>query len=722
MAGAVGMQGAATDAPRLPLLPELRQDLQLEKGAPDLAGADTWVVIDRAQHRYIQIDRAAHQLLSRWRAGISHDELRSAVARDFGQRVSADEIAAFVRFVSDNALTVEPAHGDWQTYARMADAGKTGWLAWLIHNYLYFKLPLVRPEPFLVRGMPFVAPLFTRGAFAVVAAAGLLGLYLVSRQWDAFYATFQHFFSWQGAAIYAVALIVIKSAHELGHAFTALRFGCRVPTMGICFLVMFPVLYTDVTDAWRLRSRRERLLIGSAGIAVELAIACFATLLWTFLPDGVARSLAFSFATVGWVLSLAINLNPLMRFDGYYLFSDLIGVDNLQSRAFAFGQWRLREVLFGLQRPAPELVPQRTATILIVYAWAVWLYRLILFTGIALLVYHMAFKLLGIVLFLIEIIYFIARPMAAEARAWTREGYGLLRSRRARLTLMIVASALLAVFVPWSSRVSVPAIIESADIARVYPQRAGLVEKVLVKAGDTVAAGDVLVQLQSSELDHQIALTKNKIALLKLRLARRSSDAEDRSKSLVLEQELRALSVQLAGLQKERSDLVVAAPIAGTVAEFSSSVHAGRAIGRAEFIGLIRGTTPMVVRGYVAQRDVARLGPQATGRFMPELPGAASLDVTLSAIANAGANDIELPELASVHGGPIAVRPHASDGRGKRLAPVTANYLATMTVDGLAPPPGLSVRGYAVLDGARESIAGRVWRHTAAVFIRESGF
>ena len=715
------MPGPAAPSPP-PRLPELRQELRIERGAVDTGGSETWLIVDPAQHRYVQIDETAYQLLSRWRSGATYLELADAVARDFGHRITSDDIEQFVRFVSGNSLTTEPVAGGWKHYAGVADRSKHGWLMWMVHNYLYVKLPLVHPEPFLKRALPLVAPLYTRMFAIVIACIGLTGLYLASRQWDAFYATFQHFFSWQGAATYAVALALIKSAHELGHAFTAVRYGCRVPSMGICFLVMFPVLYTDVTDAWRLRRRGERLAIGAAGVLVELSIACIATLAWSFLPEGIFKSLAFSLATVGWVLSLIVNLNPLMRFDGYYLFADALGVDNLQSRAFAFGQWRMREVLFGLGKPPPESLTPRMAMTLTIFAWAVWIYRLILFTGIALLVYHMAFKLLGIALFVIEIVYFILRPVAQEVLRWKNDGAAIRGTRRTRITAAIAGAALLLAVVPWSTSISVPAVVEAANIARVYPQRGGTVEKVLVKPGDVVQSGDVLVQLGSAETEHQIALTKGKIALLRMRLARRSSDSQDRAQSLVMEQELRTHTSTLSGLMKERADLTIVSPHTGTVAEFNPAVHPGRAIGRAEFVALILGGEALVVRGYVSQADIARLGNRNAGRFIPDVPGLPAFDVQLHDISNSGARHIELPELASQHGGPIAVRPHAGDAGHRRLVPVAASYLATMTVPAGTAAPGFSARGYAVLNGDRESAAGRIWRQVAAVLVRESGF
>ena len=252
----------------------------------------------------------------------------------------------------------------------------------------------------------------------------------MTRQWDLFTASFLHFFSIEGAFTYGAALAAVKVLHELGHGYMAARFGCRVPSMGVIFLVMFPVLYTDVTDAWRLQSRRQRLLIDAAGIIVELAVACVATFLWAFLPDGPARSVCFRAGDDKLGDELLINLNPLMRFDGYYIMSDMIRIDNLAPRAFDLGRWRVREILFGLGQPCPEALPRRMVTVLIFYAWATWIYRLILFTGIALMVYHLVFKALGLVLFLVEIICFIVLPVMREMGHWWRIAPPIRRNAR----------------------------------------------------------------------------------------------------------------------------------------------------------------------------------------------------------------------------------------------------------------------------------------------------
>jgi putative peptide zinc metalloprotease protein len=192
--------------------------------------------------------------------------------------------------------------------------------------------------------------------------------------------------------------------------------------------------YTDTNDTWRLTSRWQRLLVASAGILTELVIAAWATLAWAFLPDGALRSAAFVLATTSWVATLAINASPFMRFDGYFILSDFLELPNLHERSFALARWRLREWLFDLGEEKPEHFSRRRETGLILFAWAVWIYRLVVFLGIAVLVYHFFIKIVGIFLFMVEIIWFIALPIRHELQAWAKR-WPQIRSRpRSRLS------------------------------------------------------------------------------------------------------------------------------------------------------------------------------------------------------------------------------------------------------------------------------------------------
>lgn len=698
-------------------LPALRSELTLIKGAPTATGEATWLIHDPLQNRFIQIDRPAYEVFSYWADCRTIPELLAKVQAHGTIEIDQEDISGLVQFANRNKLTDQAGSGAWKSLLNEQQVRSRSPLEWAAHNYIFFRIPLVRPQRFLDRTLPTARLLGTPLAHAILVFMAFFGLYLTSRQWDAFGATFQHVFTWEGATLVGLAIVAVKIAHELGHAYCAAHYGCRVPTMGIAFMLMAPILYTDVTDAWRLTERRKRLMITAGGILVEFGIAAIALFAWAFIADGPMRSVAFTLAVVSLATSLFINLNPLMRFDGYYLLSDWLGIDNLQPRSFEITRWKLREWLFGFGLPCPEELSRRHRTIMVAYGWAVWIYRLALFIGIALIVYHFFFKVLGIALFLFEIGYFIARPIWGELKVWYKMKDAIRRSRRTYISAGTLATCLIAGLVPWSTRVEIPAILEPRKIARVYPAKPARVASIHVRQGQLVTAGTPLVSLESPHIERDIQLARTKLRLARMQHARRLANAPDREATLELESKIASLHSRIQGLKKEREEFITRAPITGTIKELNPALHIGRWLGAKHMIAMIASPKSMVVRGYVTEADLWRIEPGARGRFIPDALQRPSIDVTVDELGIGAASKIDIKDLASTFGGRIAVHPSE-----KTLVPVSAQYGVRMTVGSDLIRPELVSRGIAVISGRRESILASAWKNTIAVLLRESGF
>ncbi|WP_051007296.1 biotin/lipoyl-binding protein [Sphingomonas sp. PAMC 26621] len=326
----------------------------------------------------------------------------------------------------------------------------------------------------------------------------------------------------------------------------------------------------------RTPPRRQRIAIDCAGVAAELMTAALCTFVWLWLPDGALRSAMFVLATSSWVVSLFINLSPLTLFDSYYVQSDLLGVPNLQPRAFALGRWQLRELLFGLGHAPPEDLPLRLRRFLIGYAWLTWIYRLVLFFGIALLVYHLFFKLAGILLFAIEIGVFIVRPILAELRAWTLLRHDIARSQRRRWTLGMAGLALVAMVLPLDRHVSAPALLAPIDSEPLVAGDAARIDAVRVADGQAVRRGQIIAELSAPALHASQQGSAARIAGLETQLARSSADRIDLSNRAVIERELAAERARLKGASDLAERLVLRAPIDGIVADLRPEIHAGR--------------------------------------------------------------------------------------------------------------------------------------------------
>ncbi|MEM1318445.1 MAG: biotin/lipoyl-binding protein, partial [Pseudomonadota bacterium] len=543
-------------------LPVLRDDLEIVPTAPQPNGAPAWVIFDPAANRYFEIGRETLDLLRLWRVG-KVDTLVRRVNSEFGRTIDKDDVAEVIHFLISNALVRDIAGNDFRGMAEKAKAEKKSWFSTAMHSYLFFRIPLFRPDRFLRATWPLVRVLFTRFFVWLLVAMGIVGLYFVSRQWEQFTGTFQYMLSWKGAALYGLSLVIVKSLHELGHAYMAVRYGLRVPTIGIAFMVLMPVLYTDTSGAWRLRSRRQRLMIDGAGIFTELAIAAVATLIWAFLPDGPLRLVFFAMATTSWVTSLAVNLNPLMRFDGYYILSDGLGFQNLQNRSFEMARWRLREILFGLGAEPPEPLTPRLRRLIIVHAWATWIYRFFLFLGIAILVYAFFIKVVGIILFIVEIVWFIAKPVAKEVAHWWSIRSKIMAARRIFVTGSVLAGLTVAAIIPWSTQIRVPSLMTAGHEQALYAPFPARVQTVAAHDGDMVSKGDIVFVLDAPQLRLDLKLAQEQVTLIESRIDRTGSDATDRASLIVLQNELNEVREKISGLKRVEEQLTVRAPFTG---------------------------------------------------------------------------------------------------------------------------------------------------------------
>ncbi len=697
-------------------LPVLRDDLQILPGAAQPNGAPSWVVFDSVANTYFEIGRELLDMLILWRAG-TVEKLIRRLKSEFGRIVTKEEVGEAVHFLISNALIRDIPGNDFAMMAAKVEADKKSWFTTAMHSYLFFRIPLVRPDRFLQVTWPLVKPFFTRTAVWIYVVLGCLGLFLVSRQWDQFTGAFQYLLSWQGLVIYGFSLVFVKSLHELGHAYMAVRYGLRVPTIGVAFMVLMPVLYTDTSGAWRLTSRRQRLMIDGAGIFTELTLAAVATLLWAFLPDGPLRLCVFAVATTSWVTSLFVNLNPLMRFDGYYILSDTLGFQNLQNRGFEMAKWRLREILFGLGAPAPEPLSSRMRRTIVIHAWATWIYRFFLFLGIAVLVYAFFIKVIGILLFIVEILWFIAMPIWRELTHWWEIREKIMLSKRIYITGGVIASLVLLAIIPWSTSISVPAVMSAQQEQSIFAPFPSRIVGLTLKDGTVVKKGAILAKLDSPQLERDAKLANERASLLESRIGRTSADAEDRASLIVLTNELNQVREELQGLERLRQELIVRAPFDGVIVDVDSELHAGMWVNSKTPFAMVRSKSGVKIKGYVGEQNVFRFNTGATARFIPDAPELPAVDTTVTSIAEAASESLDEPYLALPYGGSIAME----EGEKERLRPVEAAYVVAMEPGNGVAMPQMAVRGVSVIEGEAQSFYTRIKRQVFKVLVREMG-
>lgn len=698
-------------------LPALRQDLALHPAPAAEDGSPVWHLHDPAANRYYQLGWAAFEILSRWHLAEA-EHIVAAIQNETTLDATTDDVAALLDFLDRHHLLDATSAQDSQRLAAYAQAQKLHWAKWLLHNYLFFRIPLVRPGRFLDYfaghiGL-FLQPRFWWG----VGALALVALGLVARQWDQFVHTFSAYEGLERILSFGVALSVAKVCHELGHAFVARHHGCKVPTMGVAFLVMWPVLYTDTNEAWKLPTRRARFQIGIAGIATEMLLAVLATLAWVFLPDGSLRAAAFFLATTSWVLTVGINISPFMRFDGYFLVSDALGIPNLHQRAFAFGQWWLREKLFGLGAPEPEAQPASRRRFLIAFAFATWIYRVGLFLGIALLVYHAFFKALGIILMLVEVGWFVLLPGLREVEVWWKLRHGMAWNPATRRSVVILCLVLLWLLLPWQSEVSAPAMLAPAAEQSLYSPAPAQVVDEPGKDKRTVKKGELLLRLSSPDLEHRLAQAKVQEANWRWQVEQQAFNDKLLMQGDALRRHWEEAQAQVAGLTEEAAQLEVRAPLDGEILARNLDLAPGTWVLPRDLLYAVANRQSSKVEAWVGESDLERLHPGESARFIPDAVEFGRYDCQIGEVDKVNQAELEDAALASTYGGPIPVNITA---RGN-LVPTTSLYRVRLTACSPSLAPTMRLRGVVHLsaDGRSRLVA---WtRQALRVLIREGGF
>lgn len=688
------------------MLPPIRSELRLLGRRHDVSGAEVCVVYDPVRHRFFELAPLALDMLTHWHLDDPAEVAAALTAR--GTPVDAEEVAELAHFLLQSGLTrlaVPPRRPGWFTRIEHA-----------IGKAFFFRIPLVRPDRWLTALCEALDPLFGRTAILGMAALAATGLILVARQWDLFVAGFGSAFNTEGLMAFTLAIVAAKAIHELGHALAAKRMGCAVPAMGVAVMFGAPLLYTDLSDSWRLARRRQRLLVASGGILAETGLAAFATWGWLVLPEGPARGACFFLMTAAWAATLVLNLNPFMRFDGYFMLSDAMGVPNLQPRSFALGRWALRRLLLGSSEPPPEHFPSALRRALLVYAWTTWVVRAGIYLGLAFAVFHLLPKVVAVPLLGAELWVLVARPVVQELKLWWTMRDLFRTNRRARVTAGLAGALALFALVPQSFDLTLPAVLAPADRTWVHPPRpARLVSR--LDDGSRVTAGQVVAVLQDPELEHQLAQSRIRLSMIRAQQEQAATSLRSARDTAVLAEQMAREQATLAGLEAQAAQLTIRAPFDGRVAESARDLRIGSWRGTAEPLFMVVGDAPHAVTAFVNDRELTLVQAGGSARFFAEAPGFPVLDGSVAQVAAVPVEAIGEPLLSSTNGGPIAADRDAAG----RLVPRQGQYRLSATLHATDLPPSAGqLVGKLQVETRPHSLAGLAFKRVWALVIREA--
>jgi len=698
-------------------LPAIRQDLELHRGPVVKRLGTTWRIRDPLRNRFFDIGKFELIALSEWVSGITLSQLAELVSANSGEVVNEEHLIPFLSFLQQNEL-LSPKNIEVRKFLRVRKAqSKPKWWKWLLHNYLFIRVPLFNPERMLEWLLPRGKWIYSRPTLLAMIGLALLDIYLITQHWSDLSHHFDFSFTFEGLLFIAGAGAISKVVHELGHALTARRYGVRVPAMGIAFVVMYPMLYTDTSDSWRLRDKNQRLAIASAGMVAEFSVALIAILLWAITPDGIFRSVLFSLAFVGWLVALALNASPFFRFDGYYILSDAVDIPNLHDRGTALARMRYRKALFGINDEDPEPNLSNSArNLLTTFSIFTYIYRFIVFIGIALFVYSYFFKLLGIVLMIVELGWFVFRPIYIEIIA--------LKSRMSELrpkwfALFFVLA--LSFFCSWvwilATSVRSPALMTAKNEYYIQAPFASYLTELKTVNGQQVNEGEELIVLLFPETALRLNTSEISRNAFFEELQRTAANSQSRERTNALQSQL-ASAEGSARLSLRESDLLrLRAPGAGVVRDVLPNTTSGHWVRSRELLMRVVSENQAIIHAYVDESSIYQLRTGARAIFYADDPNSAPVFGRVTAIDTATIRTVPSTLLASKHGGPLPVD---SGANGEELLRET-RYRIEIEPDEITQIPRVT-RGSVFVEGDSLGTLLLFQQRMLRSFVREFGF
>jgi putative peptide zinc metalloprotease protein len=536
-----------------------------------------WAVKDPVALKYFHLGEEEYTVLQLLDGQTSLEELKRRCDAAFApQRRTVEQIQGFLATLHRFGLVQADAPGQGaQLLERHGDKRRRERFESLI-GVLAIRFPGVNPRGLLDVLRPLFGWIFSPIAVALSCLLGVAALTLVAVNFAEVEARLPEFEAIVGASNLpwlAVSLAGIKILHELGHGLACRRFGGDCHEMGVMLLVFTPCLYCNVSDSWMMPSKRQRMAIAAAGMYVELILASICTFLWWFSQPGLFHSLCLNTVLICSLGTVLLNGNPLLRYDGYFILSDLVEVPNLRAQASAALRRVLAHYCLGLQLPTERLSVTRGQGWLVLYAVAAGIYRVVVVV-LVLWVLDAILRPLHLEVLVLPVAVVASGgliwPMIDTALRWTRNPArrSVAPARVALVGLLLLGMIAGLVFIPLPMRVAAPLVLEYRDAERVYVTVAGTLES-FTAAGQQVRAGQTLAQLKNPTVELDVVkLTADRDRqrlLLKNLEARRLQGSDEGTELPATRATLVDIERRLEQVTRDAERLTLVSPIAGTV-------------------------------------------------------------------------------------------------------------------------------------------------------------
>jgi putative peptide zinc metalloprotease protein len=700
-------------------------------------GQGRWILKDPLALKYYRFEEEEYALLQLLDGQRSLAVLQAEFSQRYApQTITLAELHQFLARLHHHSLVVSDAPGQGAHLIARHQQKRSQRHRSVLTHLLWWRFSGIDPHRLLGVLNHYVGWCFAPPAMLFALLGISAAVLLIVVEFDQFMMrlpSFHDFFGPRNWLLLAATWAGTKVLHELGHGMSCRRYGGECHEMGVMLMLLTPCLYCDVSDSWMIPSKWRRAMVGAAGMYFELVLAAMCTFLWWFTHPGLLHYVCLNIMFMSSVSTLLFNANPLLRYDGYYILSDLIEIPNLRQKSQqALEQW-LATWFLGWRTQRSE-TPGLNSPFLTTFGLASLLYRwmvtisILLFLSTVLAPFGL--QSLGQLIACLVGASMILAPVRRLVRNIRTPG-SLQRMSKVRsfATMTLTASVLVAVLLwPWPHFVRCPILIQPHEAATIYAEVSGRLQQLHVTPGQFVTTGQPLATLDS--LDLGLLVTELDMRRLQLETRRAhllQRSLQDESAALEVDELTRTLAAidsQYHQRQTELENLVLRSPREGWVLPASyipqqtpvdqlrrwaghplQPHNLGATLSEGESLCLVGDPESLTATLIVQQSDLEFLQPgQPVRLFLDCLPGT-RFRTELEYVSRR-ALQIAPRSLSSKAGGEVTT---TTDAQGHER-PVEATYQASTARLALPSAVVPGVTGSAKVYVGETPLIHRLWR------------
>jgi putative peptide zinc metalloprotease protein len=567
-------------------------------------GRPWFLIQDHSSGRFHRFTEDAYSIVSLLDGKHTLDQLWSLMIRKFGDGVMRqDEIVQLLaKLYRADVLLIDAPPDTEELFDRMEKTrNRMRFMRW--RSPLSIRVPLLDPGRILDATSKYARLIFSPIGGIIWISMVVSALVLAGVHWSELTENVvDRVLGGENLLILLLTFPLVKALHEFGHAYATRVRGGEVHEMGIIFLVLMPVPYCEASSASAFSDRWSRALVGAAGMLVELFLAAIAMWIWVNAEPGLVRAVAYNVMIIAGISTLLFNGNPLIRFDGYYVLSDIIEIPNLATRSNQYFTWLVHRYLFGMVGQESPASTRGEARWLFFYSLGSFFYRIFLTITIVLFLAE-KFFVVGIILAIWAFVLMALQPI------WKQFMFLLnsprLKGKRVRawlVTIVFLGSIGWLGASPIPLATMVEGVVWVPEDARIRTKSSGFVSEVKVRNGERVLKDQVLLVSTSPELESRLLILRGQYEEINAQME--SFRRTDQVQLELAREQLATVAAQVISMQAEIDSLVVRSHTYGKFIFQGRDELVGSFLPRGSMVGFVSNESEVIARIAVTQDRV----------------------------------------------------------------------------------------------------------------------